>query len=271
MTPGGWEGTQRTRSLAEQRAHDEWRRISGRRGTIFDWSLLVLSAVSVGLNLWFLFGPQPPYAGSRATWHDTLLTVDLVVSVVFALAICFRWLRFRIGRIYLVRHWWEVPALVPFVIPWVGDHHWVMWIVLAARATRLADRTDNIFGDRFTAALIRHFSDPIIDAIKRPITVAMLDEVADVLKRGTYATNVKRAIGENRAELEAMILQLIKEDRTAGRLRFVPFHDEMLRSSTDTVFRILDRALDDPRTTELVSDIIATSVLQVRHAVREHR
>ena len=98
-------------------------------------------------------------------------------------------------------------------------------MLLAARAARLADRTDNIFGDRFTAALVKHFADPIVDAIKRPITVAVLDEVVDVMKKGTYAANMRRAIDENRAELEAMILDLIKQDRTAGRLRFVPFHE----------------------------------------------
>lgn len=269
MTPGAWEGAQRTRPLADQLAREEWRRISGRRGTIVDWALLVLAAVSVGLNAWFLFGPQPPYAGTRLDWHDRLLGIDLALCAVFALAICFRWLRNRIGRIYLSRHWWEVPALFPFVVPEIGDRHWLLWIVLVARLARLADRTDNIFGDRFTAALVMHFADPIVDAIRRPITVAVLDEVVDVMQMGTYAANIRRAIDQNRAELEAMILDLVKQDQTAGRLRFVPFHDEIVGSTTDTVLRILDRALDDPRTTELISDVIRTSTDQVRRAVRD--
>jgi voltage-gated potassium channel len=271
MTTGAWAATQPRRSLPQQRAHDEWRRISGRRGTIIDWTLLVLAAVSVGLNAWFLFGPQPPYAGSRADWHDALLVADLAICVVFLVAICIQWLRFRIGRMYLSRHWWEIPALVPFVVPWVGDHHWVMWILLAARGARLADRTDNIFGDRFTAALVKHFADPIVDAIKRPITVAVLDEVNEVLRMGTYAENIRRAVAENRAEIEAMVLELVREDHTTRRLRFVPFHDDIVRSSTDTVLRIVDGALDDPRTTELISDVIRTSVAQIQLAVRERR
>lgn len=271
MTPPEWESAQPIRPLAEERAREEWRTISGRRGTVLDWTLLVLAAASVGLNAWFLFGPQPPYAGSDASIHDLLLGIDLAICVVFFVAICVRWLRVRLGRIYLSRHWWEIPALLPIIVPAFGDRDWVLWIFLVARGLRLVDRTDNIFGDRFTVVLIQHFSDPIIDAIKRPVTVAMLGEVTDVLRMGTYATNVRRAIDENRPELEAMVLQLIKEDRTAGRLRFVPFHDEVLRSSTDTVFRILDRALDDPRTTELISDIIMNSIDQVRAAVRERR
>jgi len=271
MNPGAWEGSQRLRSASEQRARDEWRTISGRRGSPIDWSLLVLAAVSVGLNLYFLFGPQPPFTGSRADLNNALLTVDLVVCIVFLVAICVRWLRFRSGRLYLSRHWWEIPALFPFILPAVIDRQWVLWIVLIARAARLADRTDNIFGDRFTVALIQHFSDPIIDAIKRPITVAMLGEVTEVLQKGAYAANVRHAVDENRAELEAMILELVKEDRTTGKLRYVPFHDEIVGTTTDTVLRILDRALDDPRTTELISDIILHSVDQIRQAVRERR
>ncbi|MFI2706633.1 hypothetical protein ACH5WX_03730, partial [Nocardioides sp. CER28] len=70
MTPHAWEGTQPIRPMAEELAREEWRTISGRRGTILDWTLLALAAVSVVLNAWFLFGPQPPYAGSDATVHD---------------------------------------------------------------------------------------------------------------------------------------------------------------------------------------------------------
>lgn len=231
----------------------------------------MLAAVSVALNAWFLFGPQPPYAGSQAGWHHALLAVDSAICVVFLLAICFRWLRSPVGRTYLIRHWWEIPALFPFTVPGIGDRHWLLWIVLIARVARLADRTDNIYGDRFTAALVRHFADPIVDVIRRPVTVAMLDEVAEVLRKGTYAENVKHAIDENRAEIEAMVLDLVRQDRTTGRMRFVPFHDEIVRSSTDTVLRIVDRALEDPRTTELISDIIRTSLEQVREAVRERR
>jgi hypothetical protein len=278
MTPGAPEATPKRPATegqaqlwAREWTEEQWRRISGRRGTVFDWSLLVLAVISVGLNLWFLLGPQPPYAGRRLDWHQSLLAVDLGVCAVFALAICFRWLRFRIGRRYLRRHWWEVPALVPFVLPVVTDHHWLMWLVLAARAARLADRADNIFGDRFTAALVRHFADPIVDAIKRPITIAVLDEVVDVVKKGTYTANIRSAIDENRAELEAMVLDLVRRDQKAGRLRFLPFHDDVVRSTTDTVLRILDGALDDPRTAELVSDVIRNSADQLRRAVRERR
>ncbi len=99
---------------------EEWRDISGRRGTPLDWTA-GLATVSALLPLWFLYAPQPPSTRTAADWYDPLLVVDLVICVVFLVAICVRWLRSRMGRIYLSRHWWEIPALVPFIIPAVND------------------------------------------------------------------------------------------------------------------------------------------------------
>jgi hypothetical protein len=222
-----------------------------------DWVLVVASWVSfIGGIVLLAWSPAP------------LEYVDAAISALFLLTICWRWLRFRIGWRYLRKHWWEVVALVPLLSPVADGPLWIGIIVAVARFTRAADRTDNVFGDKITAQTINHFSGPIIDTIKRPITVAVLDEVIDVLKEGTYASNVKAALAENRAELEQMILELVRNDPTTGKLRYVPFHDEIVQMTADTVLRIIDGALDDPRTTELISDIIRNSATQLRQAVR---
>jgi hypothetical protein len=222
-----------------------------------DWVLVVASWVSFvgGIVLLAWSPPALEYA-------------DAALCAAFFLAICWRWLRFRIGWRYLRKHWWEVVALVPLLSPVADGPLWIGIVIAVARFTRAADRTDNVFGDKITAQTINHFSGPIIDTIKRPITVAVLDEVIDVLKEGTYASNVKAALAENRAELEQMILELVRNDPTTGKLRYVPFHDEIVQMTADTVLRIIDGALDDPRTTELISDIIRNSATQLRQAVR---
>jgi len=251
-------------TAAPRRAtHDRLARISGHRRGFIDWSLVSLTWVAVVTNVWLLF-----FEPHSSSWLHTLRVIDLVVAIVLAVSICWRWLRFRIGWIYLRKHWWEVPALVP--LPWSlpEHHHWLLWPILIARVVRVVDRTDNVLGDRITAALVQHFSDPIVDAIKRPITVAVLDEVIDVIQVGTYATNLKAALDENRDELEAMVLDLVRNDPTTGKLRYVPFHDEIVQMVANTVLRIADGALDDPRTTELISDVIRNSATQLRHAIR---
>lgn len=240
-----------------------WAYVSGRRRSLTDWTLVLLVWLALVPNAWLLFWPPAQQSGKHALWY-----ADLALAVLLALSICWRWLRFRIGRIYLRMHWWEVPALFPFIVPVVGQWRWVLTLVLLARIVRVVDRTDNVVGDRITAALITHFSDPIIDTIRRPITVAVLDEVIAVIETGTYAANVKAALDENHAELEAMVRELVNEDPTTGKLRYVPFHDDIVQIASRTVLRLVDRALDDPRTTELVSDIIRNSASQIRTAVR---
>jgi len=231
-----------------------------RPATLVDWMLVLFAWVSAALGLWLVV------VDPGGVWRDRLLNVDAALCAIFLLAICVRWLRFRIGWIYLRKHWWEIAALVPFVV--LDNWHGVGYAVLAARVVRVAERTDNVFGDRITGSVIQHFSAPIVEAIKRPITIAVLDEVIDVIQTGDYALNVSHALEENRVELEALILDLVRQDQMAGRLKRLPFHDDIVRTVSETVFRILHGALDDPRVRELVADVIRNSASQLRTAVR---
>ena len=233
-----------------------------RTATLIDWLLVVLSWVSTGLAGWLVFWPPSD------DLLDRLVAADLGICGIFVVAICLRWLRFRIGWRYLRKHWWEVLAVVPLTAGVLGAWAVVPYVVLAARVVRLVDRTDNVFGDRITEVLIRHFSEPIVKAIKRPITIAVLDEVIDVIKTGHYAANISAALEENRLELEALILDLIRQDQAAGKLRRVPFHDDVVRLVSETVFRIVHGALDDPRVHELIDDVIRNSATQLKQSVR---
>jgi len=230
------------------------------RVTVLDWALVLLSWASAAIAIWLLV--WPPADDLR----DGLYWADAGVAGFFLLTISVRWLRFRIGWRYLRKHWWEAIALVPAAV--LGGVPLLGWIVLLARVVRVVDRTDNVFGDRITAVLVRHFSEPIVNAIKRPITIAVLDEVIDVIKTGDYATNLSHALDENRVELDELILDLIKQDQTTRRLRHLPFHDDLVRLTSDTVLRLVQRALDDPRVHELIADVIRNSATQLRQSVR---
>lgn len=226
--------------------------------------MVLLTWAAVITNGWLLF--FPPHDHSL---RHSIEIADLVVCVLIGLAICWRWLRFRAGRRLLRRQWWEVIALFPFIVPTVGQWKAVLFVVLLARLVRMVDRTDNVLGDRITADVVSHFSEPIVNAIKRPITIAVLDEVVAVIRTGTYADNVRSALDENRAEIEAMVVELVRQDRATGKLKYLPFHDDLVTMISDTVLRLVDGALVDPRTTELISDVIANSADQLRLAVRQ--
>lgn len=120
----------------------------------------------------------------------------------------------------------------------------------------------------FVVRAINRASDRVVDVVKRPITIAVLDEVAAVLQTGHYTRNIAAALEENRLELKDMVAEKIKEDPAAGRINLVPFHDWIIEQASETTLRVIFEILADPRTDELVSDMLRDNITQIRQAVR---
>jgi hypothetical protein len=120
----------------------------------------------------------------------------------------------------------------------------------------------------FVVRLINRASENVIDVIKRPITIAVLDEVADVLRSGHYTQNIASALRENHEEIKHMFREKIKQDPTVGRIGLLPFHDRIIDEASETTLRVLLEVLADPRTDELVSDMLRDNLTQIRAAVR---
>lgn len=120
----------------------------------------------------------------------------------------------------------------------------------------------------FIVRTINRASDRVVDVIKQPITIAVLDEVAAVLQTGHYTRNIAAALEENRRELTGMVAEKIKADPAAGRINLVPFSDRIIETASETTLRVILEILADPRTDELVSDLLRDNITQIRQAVR---
>lgn len=142
----------------------------------------------------------------------------------------------------------------------------IVLAVLAALVGRLLIRRG--LREPFVVRWINRASDRVVDAIKRPLTIAVLDEVADVLRTGHYTRNIAAALEENRLELKQMVAEKIRDDPTAGRIYLLPFHDRLIEQVSDTTLRVIFEILADPRTDELVSDMLRDNITQIRQAVR---
>lgn len=116
--------------------------------------------------------------------------------------------------------------------------------------------------------IVNRTSERIVAGIKRPITVAVLDEVADVLATGHYTRNLAAALNENHHEIRQMLAEKIKQDPTTKRIALLPFHQRLVDEVTDTTLRVMMELLLDPRTDELVSDALRDNITQIRAAVR---
>ena len=66
-----------------------------------------------------------------------------------------------------------------------------------------------------------------------------------------------------------MATEKIKQDPTAGAINYLPFHDRLIREVIETTLRVVFEVLADPRTDELVSDLLRDNITQIRKAVRE--
>ncbi|WP_245672018.1 ion transporter [Nocardia anaemiae] len=223
-----------------------------------DLVMLALAIVSVVLVTWVTF-----FDVSAHTYR-VIVVVDYSVCAVFAVEFLWRWRRAGWPWTFPFVYWYEVLGMIPVTSPFFRGFRLLRIVVIAVRVGRVADRA---LGDRVTAAVLNRFVTTIVEVIKRPMTIAILDEVAQVLRAGHYTRNIAAALEENRAEMDEMILELIKNDPQAGRVRYIPFHDEIIRLVADTTFRIVFQVLADPRTDELVSDMIRENVDQIRDAV----
>nr|WP_232542013.1 ion transporter [Nocardia bovistercoris] len=223
-----------------------------------DLVMLALAVVSVVLVVWVSFFPVSHHT------YRVIVIVDWSICAVFASEFLWRWRRAGWPWTFPFVYWYEVLGMIPVTSPYFRGFRLLRIVVIAVRLGRVADRA---LGDRVTAAVVNRFVKTIVDVIKRPMTIAVLDEVARVLRTGHYTRNIAAALEENRAEMDEMIIELIKKDPRAGVVRYVPFHDDIMRLVADTTFRIVFQVLADPRTDELVSDMIRENVDQIRKAV----
>ncbi len=225
-----------------------------------EFVMLALAVASVALLVWITF-----FRVSPATERGIVIA-DYSICAIFAAEFLWRWRRADWSWTFPFVYWYEVLGMVPVTSPFFRGFRLLRVVVIAVRLARAADRA---FGDRVTAALVNRFVGTVVEAVKRPVTIAVMDEVAQVMRTGHYTRNIAAALEENRDELDAMIVELIKNDPQIGRVRYLPFHEDVIRGIANTSFRILFQVLADPRIDELIGDVLRENVNQMRIAVRE--
>jgi len=104
--------------------------------------------------------------------------------------------------------------------------------------------------------------------VKRPLTIVVLDEVAAVLKTGHYTKNISDALRENHDQLKALVAEKVRQDPNVRLIGRLPGYDTIVSEISETTLRVLIEMLQDPRTDELVSDLLRNNLEQIKQAVR---
>lgn len=228
------------------------------KGGLADWALFLLAIFSTGLLAWpVLFTVTP----EQMFW---IRVIDSSVCAIFAAEFFLHWRQGGWGLTYLGRNWYAFLAMIPVAHPAIIANPWLSLLLVLARLGRAVDR---ILGSGFVYRLLTRLKDVAIGAVSGAITVAVLKEVADVLVKGTYTRNISRALAENEGELRAMVLEKLRNDPQAGKLRWLPYHDAIVDSVITAVLRVTEGILNDPRTDELVADMLRENIAQLRLAV----
>ncbi|MCX7071346.1 MAG: ion transporter [Gammaproteobacteria bacterium] len=235
---------------------------SARRVPLLDWLLLVLALVSIGLLSWESWGRVSPALSAR------LIAADYAICAIFAVEFLWRWWQDGWSRRYLVRNWYEILGMIPVSEPALRGFRLFRVVRIVILLSRFGMAADRALGDEFTYRLVSRFKDAVLRAIGGVVTLAVLAEVSEVLKKGTYTRNIARALEENDRELRAMIADKLKAHPRTRALNRLPFYGDIVNSVIDTAIGIVHDVLNDPRTDELVADVLRENIDQLRAAVQ---
>lgn len=235
-----------------------------RRISLLDWLMLILALVSIGLLCYETWWPVAEE--TRAL----IFTADYVICGIFAAEFLWRWRAAGWKRDFVWRNWYEILGMIPLAHPAIRGFRLFRVIRIVVLLSRFGFAADRAFGDDFTYLLVNRFKNSIVKSISGAITIAVLDEVAVVLGKGRYTQNISRALEENQAQMRTMILEKLREDKQTGRLSRLPFYNDIVASVIDAGLRVVEQVLKDPRTDELVADMLRENLTQLRAAVEQH-
>ena len=227
--------------------------------------MLLLALISVGLVGYETWGPA---SAAERLW---IIRSDYLICAVFAAEFLWRWRLAAWRWSFLLRNWYDILGMIPIAHPALRGFRLFRVLRIVILLSRFGMAADRALGDEFTYRLVDRFSKTIVDTISGPITIAVLEEVAEVLQKGTYTRNIARALDENHQELRAMIADKLRTDPRTGRLKRLPFYDDIVGSVVDAGLDVVQEVLRDPRTDELVADMLRENITQLREAVARNQ
>lgn len=231
--------------------------------SVGDGLMLALAVISIGLLSYETWGP------ATEPQRRAIVLADLAVCGVFALEFLWRWSREGWTGGFVLRNWYDVLGMIPLAHPVLRGFRLFRLLRIVILLSRVGMATDRALGDEFTYRLIRRFKNNIVEALSGPVTVAVLGEVEQVLQKGQYTRNLARAFDENQAELRRMVIEKLREDPQLRRLSRLPFYGDLSEAMVGITLRVFRQFLDDPRTDELVADVLRENLQQIRQAVAQ--
>ena len=224
--------------------------------------MLVLAVGSVALLAWEW------YANVDLAMQTLIFRIDVAICAIFAVEFLWRWRREGWARDFPIRNWYEILGMIPVSHPAIRGFRLFRIIRILIVLSRFGMAADRAFGETFTHNLLNRLRQWVVNLIGGAVTIYVLDEVADVLHKGTYTRNVARALEQHTDEIESAVRETVYADPNLGRLKRLPFFDAIVSTSTQVTQRVIIEFLQNERTDRLVADILHENIEQIRLSVR---
>lgn len=223
-----------------------------------DVVMLILAVFSVGLLLYVTL-INDKYEND--TW---VFVVDTTICGIFLVEFIWRWRGTGWQRSYPFTHWYEVLGMIPIAHPALRGLRLLRVIVIVVRVTRLVYR---VFGDKVADRVVDQLTEPIYEAIKKPIILLVVDEVVKVVEVNNIPGAIAQALRENSDELEALVLEKLNSDKVTGNLKLLPFSNRIVAAMIDTTMRVILEVLADPRVDDFVTDVVKENQERIRNRI----
>lgn len=230
---------------------------------VIDWIMLLLAVLSVAMLVYETWGDPTPEQTKQ------ILLADYVIIAIFAVEFLLRWARNEWKLGFLGRNWYEILGMIPVAHPAIRGFRLFRIIRIAVILSRFGRAADRAFGDEFTYRIMRRFKNSIADAVSGAVTARVLDETMAVMMKAEFMENMADAIEEHGDSMLDIAVEKVANDPQVGRVRNVPFFDDIVRASSRVTQRIVIDLLRDDRMEELTRNIIAQNVGQIKAAIAE--
>ncbi len=224
--------------------------------------MLSLAIVSVGMLVYETWGDPTPEQ------RVDILRADLIIVGIFVVEFVYRWSRADNKRTFIFRNWYEVLGMIPVSHPAVRGFRLFRILRIVVILSRFGYAADRAFGDEFTYRLVKRFKNVIAEVVADSVTLRVMDMTLDVLQKGEYAKNMADHLEAHGDEMMEIIVDRVKDDPQIGRVRHVPFFDDIVATSSRVSLRLGIDLLRDPRMDQMIKDIIKQNVAQIRAAVK---
>ncbi len=235
-----------------------------RRVTMLDWMMLALAIVSVLLLAYEMWGPATEAQRAR------IIQMDLIIVAIFAVEFVWRWSRAERRKTFPLRNWYELLGMIPVAHPAVRGFRLLRFIRVAVILSRFGMAADRAFGEEFTYRFMRRWKSAIVEALGDALTIRVMDMTLDVLQKGEYAANMAAHLESRGDEMMEIIHDRIRDDPEIGRIRHIPFFEEIVEATSRVTMRLSIDLLRDARMDQMIKDIIKQNVGQIRAAVKQN-